>query len=40
LCAFAGAIAARVKRHRRASAWLSRLAGVFLIGFGIRLIRN
>ena len=40
LCAFAGAIAAKVKRHRRAAAWLSRLAGVFLIGFGIRLIRN
>jgi leucine efflux protein len=40
LCAFAGAIAARVRAHRRASAWLSRLAGLFLIGFGIRLIRN
>ena len=40
LCAFAGAIAAKVKAHRRLSTWLSRLAGVFLIGFGIRLIRN
>jgi threonine/homoserine/homoserine lactone efflux protein len=40
LCAFAGAIAAKVKAHSRLSTWLSRLAGVFLIGFGIRLIRN
>jgi threonine/homoserine/homoserine lactone efflux protein len=40
LCAFAGAIAAKVRRHRRLSAWLSRIAGVFLIGFGFRLIRN
>jgi len=40
LCAFAGAIAAKVKAHQRLSAWLSRLAGIFLIGFGIRLIRN
>jgi threonine/homoserine/homoserine lactone efflux protein len=40
LCAFAGAIAAKIKAHRRLSTWLSRLAGIFLIGFGIRLIRN
>ena len=40
LCAFANAIASKVKAHQRVTAWLSRLAGVFLIGFGIRLIRN
>ncbi|HEY0857843.1 MAG TPA: LysE family transporter [Albitalea sp.] len=40
LCALAGVLAARVKTHKRVSIWLSRLAGVFLIGFGIRLIRT
>lgn len=40
LCAFAGAVAAKVKAHQRAQQWLSRLAGVFLIGFGIRLIKT
>ena len=40
LCAFADAVAGRVKAHQRLSRWLSRLAGVFLIGFGIRLIKN
>jgi len=40
LCAFAGAIAAKVRAHHRLSTVLSRLAGIFLIGFGIRLIRN
>ncbi|HUG25555.1 LysE family translocator [Piscinibacter sp.] len=40
LCAFANAVASKVKAHQRFTAWLSRLAGVFLIGFGIRLIRN
>lgn len=37
LCAFADAVAARVKAHRGAARWLERLAGVFLVGFGIRL---
>lgn len=37
LCAFAGLVAAQVKAHKRLSRWLERLAGVFLIGFGIRL---
>jgi leucine efflux protein len=40
LCAFAGAVADKVKAHQRLSRWLSRLAGVFLIGFGIRLIKT
>ena len=39
LCALAGVLAARVKAHKRLSVWLSRLAGVFLIGFGLRMIR-
>jgi threonine/homoserine/homoserine lactone efflux protein len=39
LCAFADRIATRVKAHNRVSLWLTRLAGMFLIGFGIRLIR-
>ena len=37
LCAFANAISAQVKAHRRVARGLERLAGVFLIGFGIRL---
>jgi threonine/homoserine/homoserine lactone efflux protein len=40
LCAFAGAVAARVRAHRRLRRALEALAGVFLIGFGIRLIRD
>ena len=37
LCAFANAISAKVRAHRSAGRALERLAGVFLIGFGIRL---
>ena len=37
LCAFANAVSARVRAHRRIARALERLAGVFLIGFGIRL---
>jgi threonine/homoserine/homoserine lactone efflux protein len=40
LCAFAQAVAQRVRAHRSAARWLERLAGVFLIGFGIRLGSN
>jgi threonine/homoserine/homoserine lactone efflux protein len=40
LCAFAHAIAAKVRAHRQVAKWLERLAGVFLIGFGIRLTTN
>jgi threonine/homoserine/homoserine lactone efflux protein len=37
LCAFAKAIGARVRAHRRLGRALERLAGVFLVAFGIRL---
>ncbi len=37
LCAFAQAVSAQVRAHRRLARTLERLAGVFLIGFGIRL---
>lgn len=40
LCAFANAVSAKVRAHRTAARWLERLAGIFLIGFGIRLIRD
>jgi threonine/homoserine/homoserine lactone efflux protein len=40
LSAFANAVAAKVRAHQPLARWLSRLAGVFLIGFGIRLIKN
>ena len=40
LCAFANAVATRVRAHRRAARWLERAAGVFLIGFGWRLVRE
>jgi leucine efflux protein len=40
LCAFANAVAAKVRAHQSFARFLSRLAGVFLIGFGIRLIKN
>ena len=37
LCAFARAVSTQVRAHRRLARSLERLAGVFLIGFGIRL---
>lgn len=37
LCLFADAIAAHVRAHRRVARALERLAGVCLVGFGIRL---
>ncbi len=40
LSAFANAVAAKVKANRQAARWLERLAGVFLIAFGIRLVRE
>jgi leucine efflux protein len=40
LCAFAGAVATRVRAHGRLRRVLEALAGVFLIGFGIRLIKD
>lgn len=40
MCAFAQAVAAKVRTHRRVALWLERLAGVFLIAFGWRLVRD
>jgi threonine/homoserine/homoserine lactone efflux protein len=40
LCAFAGAVAAKVRAHRRLGMALQRLAGLCMIGFGLRLIRS
>jgi leucine efflux protein len=40
LCAFASAISDRVKTHQRLARALKRVAGLLLIGFGIRLIRG
>jgi leucine efflux protein len=40
LCAFAQAVAEKVKAHRSVTRWLERAAGVFLIGFGIRLVKD
>lgn len=40
LCAFAGAVSSRVKANRRVARWLEKLAGVFLVGFGVRLASN
>lgn len=37
LCAFAHAISEKVRAHQRLGRALERLAGVFLVGFGIRL---
>jgi threonine/homoserine/homoserine lactone efflux protein len=37
LVAFADAVGAQVRRHRRLARGLERLAGVFLVGFGFRL---
>lgn len=37
LCAFAQAVSERVRAHRRLARALERLAGMFLVGFGIRL---
>jgi len=37
LCAFANAVSAQVRAHKRLGRTLERLAGVFLVGFGIRL---
>jgi threonine/homoserine/homoserine lactone efflux protein len=37
LCAFAEAVSAKVRAHQRLARGLEKLAGVFLVGFGIRL---
>jgi leucine efflux protein len=40
LCALAQAVADKVRSHRTLARWLERLAGVFLIGFGLRLVKD
>ncbi|MFM2348223.1 MAG: hypothetical protein RL654_2976 [Pseudomonadota bacterium] len=40
LCAFAERIAAKVRMHARLGRALRRLAGLCMIGFGLRLLRN
>ena len=40
LCAFADAVAAKVRAHRSLARWLERAAGVLLIAFGLRLVRD
>lgn len=40
LCAFAERIAARVRAHARIGPALQRLAGLCMIGFGLRLLRS
>ena len=40
LCAFADAVAAKLRSHRNAARWLERIAGLFLVGFGLRLVRD
>ena len=40
LCFLADTVAAKVKAHQKMSQWLSRVAGVLLIGFSLRLMRN
>ncbi len=37
LCAFANAVRAKVRAHQRLARGLEKLAGVFLVGFGIKL---
>ncbi len=37
LCGFADLVGRQVRAHRRLGRWLERAAGVFLVGFGIRL---
>jgi len=40
LCAFADVLADRIRRHSRLTWALEKAAGLFLIGFGIRLLRS
>ncbi len=40
LCAFAEAVSAKVRAHQRLARGLEKLAGVFLVGFGIKLGTN
>ena len=40
LCAFAGAVSAQVRAHQQLARALEKLAGLFLVGFGIKLGSN
>lgn len=40
LCAFAQVLSQRLRRHRRLTSALQRSAGVVLVGFGLRLVRD
>jgi leucine efflux protein len=40
LCAFANAVSAQVSAHKKLARGLERLAGIVLVGFGLRLLRD
>ena len=40
LCAFASAVSKQVSAHKTLARGLERLAGIFLVGFGLRLLRD
>jgi len=40
LCALAGVVSRQVRAHRRLARWAERITGLFLIGFGLRLVRD
>jgi leucine efflux protein len=40
LCAFAQAVSRQVSAHKKFTRWLERLAGLFLVAFGLRLLRD
>lgn len=40
LCAFAQAVSRQLRAHRRVALALQRVAGLFLVGFGLRLVRD
>jgi leucine efflux protein len=40
LCAFAQAVSKQVSAHKKVARGLERLAGLFLVGFGLRLLRD
>jgi len=39
LCLFASAVSEKVKAHKPLARWLEKLAGLFLVGFSVRLLR-
>ena len=40
LCAFAQAVSQKVRAHQRLAQALQRVAGLFLVAFGLRLVRD